>query len=205
MLIKTLTVGQLSTNCYIVTDEKTLECAIIDPGAESGRILNYIEENKLRPVCIMFTHGHFDHTTGSAVIAKEKGIPVYVNEKDVLTQGHDSMKFSPDENTRYYAEGDVIPVGGLCFRVMETPGHSEGGVTLICQDAIFCGDTLFRGSCGRTDLRGGDMPTLLASLKRIAELEGEYEVWPGHADPTTLDRERRFNYYVRYALGEEAD
>ncbi|MBR5114178.1 MAG: MBL fold metallo-hydrolase [Oscillospiraceae bacterium] len=200
MLVKAMEVGQLSTNCYVVTDESTLECAVIDPGAESGRILNYIEENKLKPVCIMLTHGHFDHTTGVDVIQSEKDIPVYINKKDVLETGHASLKFSFRPFVRYYGEGDEIKVGSLVFRVMETPGHSEGSVTLICEDAIFSGDTLFRSSVGRTDFAGGDPDVLLDSLRRIAALEGSYDVFPGHADATTLDRERRFNPYVRVAL-----
>lgn len=200
MLVKSMEVGQLSTNCYVVTDENSLECAIIDPGAESGRILNYIEENSLKPVCIMLTHGHFDHTTGVDVIQSEKDIPVYINKKDVLETGHASLKFSVRPFLRYYGEGDEVRVGSLVFRVMETPGHSEGSVALVCEDAIFSGDTLFRGSCGRTDFEGGDMNAMLASLRRLAELEGDYEVFPGHADATSLDRERRFNPYVRAAL-----
>ena len=199
MLIKAMPVGQLSTNCYIVTDEKSLKCAIIDPGAESGRILNYIEENSLTPVCIMLTHGHFDHTTGVAVIQAEKNIPVYINEKDVLKSGHSSLLYSYAPFVKYYSEGDAVQVGELSFRVLETPGHSAGSVTLLCEDVMFCGDTLFRDSCGRTDLDGGDSDTLLASLRRLAALDGDFEVYPGHADATSLDRERRFNYYMRSA------
>ncbi|MBO6010802.1 MAG: MBL fold metallo-hydrolase, partial [Oscillospiraceae bacterium] len=121
-------------------------------------------------------------------------------KKDVLETGHASLKFSVRPVVRYYGEGDEIKVGSLVFRVMETPGHSEGSVTLVCEDAIFSGDTLFRGSCGRTDFEDGDMNAMLASLRRIAGLEGDFEVFPGHADATSLDRERRFNPYVRAAL-----
>lgn len=196
MLIKTLVVGQLSTNCYIVTDEASLKCAIIDPGAESGRILNYVEENSLVPECIFLTHGHFDHTTGVAVIQSEKNIPVYINENDCLTTGHSSLLYSQAPFVKYYKDGDSVEVGALHFDVLDTPGHSKGSVTLLCEDAMFCGDTLFRDSCGRTDLEGGDMDTLLCSLRRLSSLDGDYEVYPGHADATSLDRERRFNYYM---------
>ena len=203
MLIKAFEVGQLSTNCYIVIDEKTLCCAIIDPGAESGRILNYLAENNLKPVCIFLTHGHYDHTPAVPTIRNELHIPTYINKKDVNAEGkHSSMKFDVDkiDEVWYYADGDKIEVGGLTFTVMETPGHSEGSVTLICEDALFTGDTLFRDSCGRTDFEGGSMEVLLGSLKRICSLDGDYEVYPGHADYTSLDRERRFNFYVRRAL-----
>ena len=203
MLIKCFDVGQLSTNCYIVTDEKTLCCAIIDPGAESGRILNYIAENKLKPVCILLTHGHFDHTTAVAAIREELHIPTYIHKKDANLSGvHKSMKYDVEKTDEvwFYKEGDTVEVGGLVFTVMETPGHSAGSVTLRCEDALFTGDTLFRDSCGRTDFEDGSMETLLRSLKRLYALEGDYEVYPGHADSTTLDRERRFNFFMQRAV-----
>ena len=110
-------------------------------------------------------------------------------------------KFLLPEGARFYDEGDEIHIGQLVFRVMFTPGHSPGGVTLVCEDAVFCGDTLFRGSCGRTDLPGGDIKEELRSILRICKLPGEYDVYPGHMDSTTLERERNFNYYCRQALG----
>ncbi|MCQ2452882.1 MAG: MBL fold metallo-hydrolase, partial [Oscillospiraceae bacterium] len=109
------------------------------------------------------------------------------------------MKFPADEAILYYTEGDTVSVGGLTFTVMETPGHSSGSVCLICEDAIFSGDTLFRDSCGRTDFEDGDMEAMLRSLLRLEAMEGNYEVYPGHMDATTLDRERAFNYYITYA------
>ena len=117
------------------------------------------------------------------------------------TEENAPFAYSPPDGAILYSEGDVMRVGSLEFRVMETPGHSPGSVTLICGDALFTGDTLFRDSCGRTDLPGGDMNTLQRSLRRLAELPGDYEVYPGHMDSTTLERERRFNYYMRYASG----
>ena len=94
-------------------------------------------------------------------------------------------------------------VGALTFKVLETPGHSPGSVSFLCGEALFTGDTLFMGSCGRTDLPGGDMRTLLASLRKLAMLPGDYEVYPGHMGTTTMRLERATNYYVRYAMGEE--
>ena len=196
MLIKTLTVGQIETNCYIVTDENTLECAVIDPGDESNTILNYLEENRLRPKYILLTHGHFDHVLAVNTLHDETGATVCMHPKDV---GSGDYRFDPPEGSVMVSEGDAISVGGLTFRVMETPGHTPGGVCYLCQDAIFSGDTLFADSCGRTDLPGGDMSTLLRSLKRLYDLPGDYEVYPGHMGPTTLDRERQGNYYMRFA------
>lgn len=202
MLIKTLAVGQLQTNCYIVTDERTLDCAIIDPGAYSYAIMNYIEENKLKVKAILLTHGHFDHTGAVEALMKATSADLYVNRLECQKGAPSPMLFKAPEGTKFYSEGDVVNVSGLSFEVMETPGHSPGSVTLRCEDALFTGDTLFRDSCGRTDLDGGSMEVLLKSLKRLYDLEGEFEVYPGHADQSTLSRERRFNYYMQYAVKE---
>jgi glyoxylase-like metal-dependent hydrolase (beta-lactamase superfamily II) len=197
MLIKTLPVGQLETNCYIVTDENTLACAIIDPGDESNTILDYVESNGLKPESVFLTHGHFDHYMALDEVLAQTGVTAYINEKDAPLGGgeHRMPRF---DGLRFYSEGDELRIGGLRFLVYETPGHSPGSVTLRCGNALFTGDTLFRDSCGRTDL-GGDMRQLLLSLRRLSLLEGDFEVYPGHADSSTLDRERRFNYYINYA------
>jgi hydroxyacylglutathione hydrolase len=205
MLIKTLPVGHLETNCYIVTDENTLDCAIIDPGDESGTILNYIEDHKLTPRAILITHGHFDHTGGVAWLMREfhGSVKLYVNEKDTEGPlGSSPYGFNPPQGAVHVQEGDVVQVGGLAFRVLDTPGHTPGGVTYLCENAMFPGDTLFRDSCGRTDLPGGDMAVLMHSLKKLHDLPGDYEIYPGHMDTTTLDRERRFNYYMQYSTSE---
>ncbi|MDR2420607.1 MAG: MBL fold metallo-hydrolase [Oscillospiraceae bacterium] len=202
MLIKTLVVGQLETNCYVVTDEASLECAIIDPGAESNTILDYIEENHLRPRAVFITHAHFDHTMAlPEVVGQTGGIPVYVHARELGADERSASRLRSVPDLRFYAEGDEIAAGALAFRVLETPGHTPGSVTLLCGDALFTGDTLFRGSCGRTDL-GGDMELMEGSLRRLSALPGDYEVYPGHAETTTLENERRFNYYVLHANSE---
>lgn len=202
MLIKDFQLGQLETNCYIVTDENTLECAVIDPGDESNTVLDYLEANHLKCRFIFLTHGHYDHTMAVKTIAEETGAVVCINEKDTKANV-DSAPFAycPPDGSILYSEGAVMHVGSLDFRVIETPGHSPGSVTLMCENVLFTGDTLFRDSCGRTDLPGGNMETLMKSLRRLAELPGDYEVYPGHMDSTTLERERRFNYYMNYAMG----
>lgn len=201
MLIKCLPVGHLMTNCYIVTDETTLECAVIDPGDESNTILYYLEDNHLTCLAILLTHGHYDHTGAVYAVHEETGAPVYMNALDAGTAvAFDSYSFVPPEGTIFYKEGDEVKVGNLTFRVMETPGHTPGGVTLICGDALFTGDTLFAGSCGRTDLPGGDPMEMLASLRRLGRLEGDYTVYPGHMDSTTLAREKQHNPFIRQAL-----
>jgi len=200
MLIKTLVVGPIDTNCYIVTDENTLECAVVDPGDESNVILDYVEDNKLKVRAIFLTHGHFDHTMAARAVSEATGAPIYIHRRDAATADPSQFQFLADEETNFYAEGDTIVVGSMAFTVLETPGHSPGSVTLRCEDVLFTGDTLFRSSVGRTDLGGGDIHALMRSLARLAALEGNFEVYPGHMDSTTLDRERRFNDYVLYAV-----
>ena len=201
MLIKTIPVGQLETNCYVVTNEHTLECVLIDPGDESNTILDYLEENRLKCRAILLTHGHYDHVGAVDAIAKETGAAVYMNERDDFRHAVDMhLPYSLGDNGKSYDDGDVVEAAGLRFEIIGTPGHTPGGVTIRCQDALFTGDTLFKGSCGRTDLPGGDMMQELASLRRLCELPGDYEVYPGHMDSSTLEREREFNYYCRSAM-----
>ena len=203
MLIKTLEVGHLAANCYIVTDEDSLECAVIDPGDESNTILDYLESNGLKAKAVFLTHGHFDHVGAAEAVSEETGAPIWMNAADASAPEELSpYMFKAPEGLKLYREGDLIKIGGLAFLVLETPGHSPGSVTLLCGTALFTGDTLFRDSCGRTDLPGGDMEILLQSLRRLAELEGDYEVYPGHAEATSLNRERAGNYYMKYATGE---
>jgi len=205
MLIKTLPLGQLETNCYIVTDPETLDCVVIDPGDESNVILSYLEENHLKPQAIFLTHGHHDHFLAAEAVALETGVKIYINRRDTEADGPpQTYRFRITPETVFYAEGDEIQAGGLTFHVMETPGHSPGSVTLRCGDALFTGDCLFRDSCGRADLPGGDMETIMESLRRLGSLDGDFEVYPGHMDSSSLERERRFNYYLRYAMGQEA-
>lgn len=201
MNIKTLPVGQLETNCYVVVNEQRLECVVIDPGDESNTILDYIEDNKLKCCAIMLTHGHYDHVGAVSEIMEQTGCEMYINPRDEgYEPGMSGMKFKMPEGGKYYDDGDVVKAAGLEFKVLATPGHTPGGVCLICGNALFTGDTLFRGSCGRTDLPSGNMRMEMASLKRLCALPGDYEVYPGHMDSSTLERERRFNHYCREAI-----
>ena len=207
MLIKTITVGAYETNCYIVADEATLDCAVIDPGSDASAILDYLEETHLRCRFVLLTHGHFDHTGAVSDVLADTDALLMMHKADVgVTVGGDYYRFVPPEGTKFYAEGDVVCVGGLSFTVMETPGHTPGSVSLLCsakdggETVLFTGDTLFRDSCGRTDFPGSSAEDILRSLKRLAELPGDCEVYPGHGFSTTLARERALNYFVGAAL-----
>lgn len=201
MLIKTIPVGQLETNCYVVTNEDTLECVVIDPGDEANTILDYLESNHLKCRAVFLTHAHADHIGALTLVAEELDVPFYMNERDKAIRQRDRFFLDLYEKRgRNYDDGDTVDIAGLHFQIVATPGHTPGGVTIRCEDALFTGDTLFKGSCGRTDLRGGDMEQELKSLKKICQLPGDYEVYPGHMDSSTLERERQFNYYCRAAL-----
>ena len=203
MLIKTIPVGHLETNCYIVTNEETLDCVVIDPGDESNTILDYIEDNRLKCKAILITHGHYDHTGAADTVAEETGARVYMNKADDkrVMNSHSFIYALPDSGI-YFTDGDVIRAAGMDFEIMATPGHSQGSVTIRCGNALFTGDTLFKGSCGRTDLDGGDTETILHSLKRLCSLEGDFEVYPGHMESSTLIREKMLNYYCRLAMSK---
>jgi hydroxyacylglutathione hydrolase len=171
MKIQTLQVGPIGTNCYLVCDPEARLCAVIDPGGSAPRIADAIAQSGCTPRCILLTHGHFDHVGGVAGLRERfPGLPVYLNRRDVYpgAQGEMAHLFPPVPDTTEYDEGDTVTVGALTFAVLATPGHTEGGVTLRCGGALFCGDTLFAGSCGRTDFPGGSTKKMLASLRRLA-------------------------------------
>ena len=208
MLIKTLEVGPIQTNCYIVADEKSLRCAVIDPGADASAIMDYLEDNRLSCESILLTHAHFDHTGAVAELMDETGAPVFVCEKDCgVPIGSWDECYSAPQGAKFYKDGDIVSVADICFAVMEAPGHAPGSVTLMCtqegeeEKVLFTGDTLFRDSCGRTDFASGSQEDMMASLRRLAALPGDYEVYPGHMFATSLDRERRCNYFMLMARG----
>lgn len=157
MLIKAIEVGYLQTNCYVVADEATLDAAVIDPGADSNLILDYIERCHFHVRAILLTHGHFDHCMGLEEVYDATGATVYMSHADLTTDigngmfGNEDFELDPPDDTVFVREGDVIEAGSLTFDVLETPGHTPGGITYRCEDCLFTGDTLFRMSCGRYD------------------------------------------------------
>ena len=198
MHIKTIPVGSLQTNCYVVTDPGTKACVIIDPGDESSKILRYIEEHSLVPQAIFMTHGHYDHTMAADDIVQAWAVPVYISQVDTDVRPN-PYRYMPSGDTRYWVDEETATIGALSFQVIATPGHSPGSVCLLAGDCLFTGDTLFQDDCGRTDLPGGNGAVMMQSLSCIYRLPGDLEVYPGHANATSLDRERRFNHYLRQA------
>ncbi len=206
MIFDTIPVGEIDTNCYLIGDEKEGVCAVVDPGGSPERVLAMIEKSGLRPEKIFLTHGHWDHVGAiPALLKKWPDLPVYAHEKELCPADEPNPHYffpHAGKNQRTYGEGDTVQVGSLELKVLHTPGHSAGSVVLLVEDTMVSGDTLFAGSCGRVDLAGGVEESMMASLVRLGRLEGDYKVCPGHGPMSTLERERRGNPYMRYALGQ---
>ena len=203
MKVSYFSVGTLGTNCYIVSDNG--RAAIIDPGGDAQRILNAVKCNNLTVDHILLTHAHFDHIMAVDELCEATGAPVYVGAGDAPMLYDANFNLSamvyPEQMVertadRLLFEGDVVRVGDTSLTVMETPGHTRGSICLVGENVLFTGDTLFDGSIGRTDLPGGDMSVLRRSLERLAALEGDYTVYAGHGEETTLSFQKKANPYL---------
>lgn len=202
MKLDSLAVGLIGTNCYLLWDETAGNAAaIVDPGGSADQILAKIKQNNLDVKLILLTHGHFDHVMGvQDLLAVYPDLPVYITEAD-YPEARDGGQFGYSmgevASVRFYDEGDTVELGNLKIDVLRTPGHTPGSVTLRVEDVLFTGDTLFCGSCGRTDFPGGSFGDMQRSLKRLADLPGDYRVYPGHESSTTLDYERKYNPFMQ--------
>ena len=203
MTIKSLAVGALENNCYVIADENTKECLVVDPGDEPDRILDVIRENHLKVQYIICTHAHFDHVAAVSEIKKETGaeLLIHADDLDIYRKTKDQAilwGFEADDQPEpdaFVSEGDKLRVGGLRFEVLHTPGHSPGGICLYGEGILITGDTLFAGSVGRTDLYGGDVRELRKSFKRLMSLPDNTRVLPGHGDESTIGKERTDNFF----------
>lgn len=201
MEIRRIYIPSVYTNCYVLADETTGRAAVIDPGDDiTSQLRKLLDQEGWTLEAVYLTHGHFDHVGGVAALRGAfPTVPVYLHSADMGSSDPLLPTAGLGELTAWQ-EGDVLSLGELSVEVLHTPGHTPGSVTLRCGDVLFTGDTLFAGSCGRTDFPGGDGLAMLASLKRLAQLEGDYAVYPGHNNATTLDKERQYNPYVRQSL-----
>lgn len=208
MKIESMQLGQIGTNCYILADEEAGVCAVIDPGDSGERVAQLVQAKGWTPAAVLLTHSHFDHILGIPGLREVwPDLPVYCHPADMANQSPTELIFGMEVPTVWsfgnlvpYNEEDTVKIGGLTVSVLHTPGHSRGSVTLRTGDVLFTGDTLFRGSMGRTDLPGGSFETLMGSLGRLGRLEGDFKVYPGHEGSSTLDYERKTNYYLREAM-----
>ncbi|MBW2369745.1 MAG: MBL fold metallo-hydrolase [Deltaproteobacteria bacterium] len=205
MIIKSLTVGPVMANCFIVGCEETKIAGVIDPGDEVDRILWTLEEASLTVKYIINTHGHFDHVGGNHQLKTATGADLLIHTLDApmldqlaASAGAWGMQVenSPPAD-RLLEDGDTISYGNITFQVLHTPGHTPGGISLYAQDSVFVGDTLFAGSVGRTDFPGGDFNTLKDSIRsKLFTLPDSVRVFPGHNNETTIGREKRTNPFV---------
>lgn len=192
MIIKRFAVGWLSTNCYVVGCEGTKEAVVIDPGLESDKqaqeILDFVKEKDLHIKYIVNTHGHSDHTAGNIILKEATGAPILIHERDASCVHAD----------RKLRDGDVIQIGCLKLVVLHTPGHTKGGISLLVDNVVFTGDTLFSGAIGRTDFPGGSYQELIQSIRnKLLPLPDAVEVYPGHESPTTLGKEKKTNPFLQ--------
>ena len=203
MKVSVMQVGPIGTNCYFLQDEESGLMAIIDPGDDWERILHQVKKAEGEVKYILLTHGHYDHTTAVPDLVKAlPGVQVYIHQADANGAGSQLFPLAAQvKDLNNYDEGDTLSLGSLTIEVLHTPGHSKGSVTLKVGDVLFTGDTLLCGSCGRTDLRGGSYEEIMASLKRLGELEGDFHVCPGHDRTSTLERERKYNPFLLEAMG----
>lgn len=192
--------GELETNCYILLDEETMEAAIIDPADEAETLRDTIENLGATLKYILLTHGHRDHTLAAPKLHEmfpDAAVYIHAADKGQVGIYRYPMEELIGEDLKFYDDGDTLKLGNLTIEVITTPGHTGGSVCLRVGSALFTGDTLFAGSMGRIDLPGAQPDKMMSSLARLAKLEGDYDVYPGHMEPTTMARERQYNLYIK--------
>lgn len=200
--VKCAVFGRLDNNCYLITDEKSGKAALIDCTDDSEKMRDFIGDVDLK--YILLTHGHFDHIGGVKGIKEITGAVVVISKEDAPMLGSGKLSLAAFCGEHHISssadievtDGDTITLGDSELTVISTPGHTKGGVCYVCDDKLFTGDTLFYCSCGRTDFPGGSGSEIIDSLKRLADLDGNYAVYPGHDKQSSLDFERKNNPYM---------
>ena len=210
MILKKLVVGPLGTNSYIFGSSTTKDVVIIDPGGNPESIIKAVEELGSKPIAVLLTHGHFDHTLAVAKIKRSFDIPLMYNKKE-----YDSGIYNTKKADRWLNEGDSINVGEITLNVLETPGHSPGSLCFYSKDVkedngqkmdgiIFSGDLIFRRSIGRSDIGGGNSNVLFSSIKNKImnnpEITDNFLIFAGHMDSTSVGEERQMNMFKNYFL-----
>ncbi len=203
-----LTNGMFQENCYIIADPETQDAVIVDPGEEEDLFLNRISYEKLTLRAIWLTHAHLDHVLGVKRMAAETGVPIHLHPADrplydrAQQQGANygiQLETLPPPSCELI-HGDELSIGRCSFAVRHVPGHSPGGVAFVGHGVVICGDALFAGSIGRTDLPGGDYATLLTSIReQLLTLPDETIVYSGHGPATTIGTERETNPFLTAA------
>ena len=203
--IKRMRVGQIGTNCYLLEDTDAKICAVVDPGDQPDDIDQEIRKAGLTLTMILITHGHFDHIIGVKSVKEKYGAQVVISKEDEPMLNSSKLSLAvfcnaPQNNVDadiIVKDGDEITLGEIKIKVMATPGHTSGSVCYIAENCIFSGDTLFYCSCGRTDFPSGSHEQMMSSLQKLKALDGDYKVYTGHNNLTTLDFERKNNPYMK--------
>ena len=207
MSVKKFEIGPLSTNCYIYTDDETGESVIVDPAFCSEKLLAEVEKSDIK--YILLTHAHADHIMAVHTVKEKTGakIAAHINEAERLRSAKANLysaigcyleEYIPEEIDIALNDGDVLDLGNKHITAVHTPGHTDGSLCFVIDDIIFCGDTIFQDSYGRTDFPTGSLSQLIDSYHKLCELEGDYLMLPGHQGSTTLNDERNFNPLSRY-------
>jgi len=206
MRIKSLVLGEVRTNCYIVCDERLMQCLIIDPADNAEHISALLERDGIKPLAILLTHGHFDHIYAVNELARDYRLPIIAGEEEaellqdpILNESYAVGREAAVVPTRLLKDGQNVEIGPFIFKVIATPGHTQGSVCYYFEDenVLFAGDTLFFESIGRSDLHTGNGGKLIRSIKdKLFLLPGNTEVYPGHGPITTIEHEIRNNPYV---------
>lgn len=202
MILEKLEVGMIMANCYIVGCEQTKEAVVIDPGDEADRILYHLADHQLTVKYIINTHGHFDHVGANKALKQATGAEILIHAADApmlsgLSQMASAFGLAAENSPppdRTVKEGDTLSFGTIRMKVLHTPGHSPGGISLVTNKKAFVGDTLFAGSIGRTDFPGGDFDTLISAIQtKLFPLGDDVTIYCGHGPETTIGMERRTN------------
>ncbi|MBD3182015.1 MBL fold metallo-hydrolase [Candidatus Poribacteria bacterium] len=205
MIIRTIPVGSMQANCYILECKDSDSAVIIDPGGDADMLLDYIDKQNLAVKFIVNTHSHIDHIAGNSELkAVLPTAPLCIHESGVdrLTDSKLNLSaflgipYSSPVPEKILHDEDILEAGCIHLKVIHTPGHSPDSICLLSEECIFTGDLLFAGSIGRYDFPGSSYETLMKSLEEIIELDGSLTVYPGHGPKTSIDEERRSNPFL---------